>query len=103
MQWPSLRQMSTWQPPMNSKDEFRHALQLSPLRHSSTATTLPGLVVEQLRHFGVDPDSECGRVLGRLVRQLGAANCAAHELRALTVRTRGILNRQNATAWLEPK
>src|SRR5207244_2898757 len=87
IQLPPSHRMGTLAPPMDSKAEFKHALQLSPRRHSSAATTLPGLVEEQLRHFGVDPDSEGGRALGRLVQQLAAANCAAHELWELTVRT----------------
>jgi hypothetical protein len=99
----SLQRMSTLAPGMDSKEEFQHALQLSPLRHSSAATTLPELVIEQLRHFGVDPDSEGGRALGRLVRQLGAANCAAHELWELTVRTLGSLDRQDRIAWYNAK
>ena len=88
---------------MDRKAEFQHALQLSPLRHSSAATTLPELVDEQLRHFGVDPASEGGRALGRLVQQLGAANCAAHELWELTVRTLGSLDRQDRIAWFNAK
>src|SRR6202166_2889353 len=95
--------MSTLAPGMDSKEEFKHALQLSPLRHSSAATTLPGLVDEQLRHFGVDPDTEGGRALGRLVQQLGAANCAAHELWELTVRTLGSLDRQDRIRWVNGK
>jgi len=88
---------------MNANEEFRHALQLSPLRHSSAATTGAELIVEQLRHFGIDPASPGGQALGRLVGQLGAANAAAHELWALTTATLGQLDRQDRIAWYNAK
>ena len=86
---------------MSSKDEFRHVLQLSPLRNSSTATTPEELVDEQLRHFGIDPGSPGGEALARLVTQLGEANCAAHELWELTTQTLARLDR--ADAWPETR
>ena len=88
---------------MSGKDEFRHALQLSPLRNSSTASTTDDLVAEQLLHFGIDPGSAGGQALARLVSQLGAANCAAHELWELTTRTLGGLDRADRIAWFNAK
>lgn len=88
---------------MNNSEEFRHALQLSPLRHSSAATTTAELVTEQLGHFGIDPETPSGRALGRLVAQLGAANAAAHELWALTAETLSKLDRQDRIAWYNAK
>ena len=55
---------------MSGNNEFRHALQLSPLRNSSTATTTGDLVAEQLLHFGIDPGSAGGQALARLVSQI---------------------------------
>jgi O-acetylhomoserine (thiol)-lyase len=86
-----------------STDGFRHALQLSPLRNSSTATTTGELVAEQLRHFGIDPGSPGGEALARLVTQLGAANCAAHELWELTTKTLDRLDRADRIAWFNAK
>ncbi len=86
-----------------SKDGFRHALQLSPLRNSSTATTTEELVAEQLRHFGIDPESPGGQALARLVTQLGAANAAAHELWELTNQTLARLDRADRIAWYNAK
>jgi hypothetical protein len=49
-------------------------------RHSTQATTADELVAEQLAHFGISPDSPRGAALAELVRHLGAANGAAHEV-----------------------
>ncbi|MEM9412971.1 MAG: PLP-dependent transferase, partial [Planctomycetota bacterium] len=43
---------------------------LSPRRNSSTATTLDELVEDQLRHFGIDPNSDYGQTLDRVVRRM---------------------------------
>jgi len=88
---------------MNASEEFRHALQLSPLRHSSAAATTDELVAEQLAHFGIDSATPCGQALARLVRQLGAANAAAHELWVLTAETLGRLDRQDRISWFNAK
>ena len=88
---------------MSGNDEFRHALQLSPLRNSSTATTTGDLVAEQLLHFGIDPGSAGGQALARLVSQLGAANCAAHELWEITTQTLSGLDRADRIAWFNAK
>ena len=69
------------------RQEFKHALELSPLRHSSRATDTAGLVREQLLHFGIEPDSPYGIRLSRLVEQLCAANASAHDLWSLTSST----------------
>ena len=88
---------------MNDHDEFRHALQLSPLRHSSAATSSAELVDEQLRHFGIDPATPGGQALGRLVARLGAANAAAHELWELTTQTLDTLDRRDRISWYNAK
>ena len=43
---------------------------LSPRRNSSTATNLDELVAEQLTHFHIDPETEFGAALARLVRRM---------------------------------
>jgi len=77
--------------------------QLSPLRHTSTATTRTELTREQLGHFGVDPESAQGRALGELVEQLYTANVAAHELWSLTTATLGAMPRTDRIAWFNAK
>jgi O-acetylhomoserine (thiol)-lyase len=61
------------------------ARELSPRRNTSQATDLESLVVEQLRHFSIDPQSEFGQRLGQLAGSLYSANSSAHELWQLTV------------------
>ena len=43
---------------------------LSPLRNSTTATTLEELVDEQLEHFGISPTDEYGQTLRQIVSRL---------------------------------
>jgi O-acetylhomoserine (thiol)-lyase len=88
---------------LSGADQFRHALQLSPLRNSSAATTADDLVAEQLLHFGIDPGSPAGEALGRLVSLLGSANGAAHELWELTTQTLAGLDRADRIAWFNAK
>ena len=63
---------------VDSSDSFRHALQLSPLRNSSTATTAAELVAEQLRHFGIDPGSPGGLALGASGHAAGCGQLRPH-------------------------
>jgi cystathionine beta-lyase/cystathionine gamma-synthase len=86
-----------------SEPDLSHALQLSPLRHSSAATTADALVQEQLRHFGIDPASSHGIALAKLVASLGAANGAAHEIWRVTTQKLGELDRSDRIAWFNAK
>lgn len=43
---------------------------LSPRRNSSKAETLDELVLDQLEHFGVDPNSEYGSTLSKVVQRM---------------------------------
>jgi cystathionine beta-lyase/cystathionine gamma-synthase len=83
--------------------EFKHALELSPLRHSSRAADTAGLVREQLLHFGIEPDSPYGIRLAGLVEQLFAANSSAHELWELTASTLTSLDRSDRIACFNAK
>ena len=77
--------------------------ELSPLRHTSAAHGTQELVQEQLRHFGVDPESPHGRALGQLVRDIYGANARAHELWELTTRTLASLDRGDRISWFNAK
>jgi O-acetylhomoserine/O-acetylserine sulfhydrylase-like pyridoxal-dependent enzyme len=59
---------------------FKSALSLSPVRKSSTAKDLDGLVAEQLQHFQIDPDSEFGQHLAKLVASLLQSQGSVDEL-----------------------
>ncbi len=69
----------------NQDRSLGFARELSPRRNTSQATDLESLVVEQLRHFSIDPQSEFGQRLGQLAASLYSANSSAHELWQLTV------------------
>jgi O-acetylhomoserine (thiol)-lyase len=69
----------------NQDPSLGFARELSPRRNTSQATDLESLVVEQLRHFSIDPQSEFGQRLGQLAASLYSANSSAHELWQLTV------------------
>ena len=88
---------------MTSDASFLHACQLSPRRHSTDATTVDDLVGEQLTHFGISPDSPHGAALAELVRHLGAANSAAHEVWSQTAEVLSRLDRGDRIAWFNAK
>jgi O-acetylhomoserine/O-acetylserine sulfhydrylase-like pyridoxal-dependent enzyme len=50
--------------------EIDRMKKLSPQRNSTTATTLEELVEQQLIYFGIEPKSEYGQTLGRVVRRM---------------------------------
>jgi O-acetylhomoserine (thiol)-lyase len=77
--------------------------ELSPLRHTTVAHGTDELVQEQLRHFGINPESPQGRALGQLVRDIYGANARAHELWELTTRTLASLDRGDRIAWFNAK
>ncbi len=49
---------------------FQHAKSLSPVRNSSSATDIRGLVSEQLEHFQIDRESDLGRSLAQVAENL---------------------------------
>ena len=70
-------------------DEIIHDLQrmkkLSPQRNSTTATTLEELVEQQLNYFGIEPESEYGQTLGRIVERMYASQDDVEHLWKLTL------------------
>ena len=88
---------------MTPDASFLHARQLSPRRHSTEATTADDLVSEQLAHFGIRPDTPHGAALAELVRHLGAANGAAHEVWSQTTEVLSKLDRSDRIAWFNAK
>jgi cystathionine beta-lyase/cystathionine gamma-synthase len=83
--------------------EFEHAKQLSPLRRTTKATTIDGLVREQLEHFSIDPDSDLGRQLASLAGHIYAANVDLHQLWSSTVDSLAGLDRRDRIAWFNAK
>lgn len=79
------------------------ARQLSPLRHTTAAKGISALAVEQLGHFGIDPESPYGQALTRLTSCLYEANMAAHELWRITAETLDGLERKDRIAYFNAK
>lgn len=69
----------------HTQSEIENARELSPLRKTTTATTVKELVEEQLAHFSIDPNSAYGVKLGTLTEHIYSANAAAHDLWSVTV------------------
>jgi O-acetylhomoserine (thiol)-lyase len=77
--------------------------QLSPLRNSTEELTAEALAEEQLRHFGIDPATDYGRVLGDLATSLYRANASTHDLWHITVEALGGLDKSDRIAWFNSK
>lgn len=88
---------------MSSDNSFRTARQLSPRRSTTTATTIPGLVDEQLQHFSVDPNSEIGHILRDLCLHIYEANVDMHRLWEVTLKTLSKLERKDRVALFNAK
>jgi cystathionine beta-lyase/cystathionine gamma-synthase len=79
------------------------AAQLSPLRKTTSAGSIPELVREQLEHFSIDPESPAGAALGRLAEHVYAANVGVHELWTTSVNTLAGLDRRDRIALFNAK
>ena len=58
---------------------------LSPCRNSSTADNIDELVEDQLRHFGINPDSEYGSTLSRIVERMYSSQSDIEKLWEITL------------------
>jgi O-acetylhomoserine/O-acetylserine sulfhydrylase-like pyridoxal-dependent enzyme len=76
---------------------------LSPLRKSSVATDRDSLVAEQLRHFGLDPGSPIGVVVGRIAARLYDASVDLDLLWRLTLEQIARLDRSDRIACFNAK
>jgi len=86
-----------------SESDLQIARKLSPRRSTSTATTLDELVAEQLAHFAIDPKTELGATLGRLVGHIYGTNVELHHLWTLTMREMATLDRRDRIACFNAK
>ncbi|MDP9138833.1 MAG: PLP-dependent transferase [Pseudomonadota bacterium] len=80
-----------------------NARQLSPLRNTTAASAIDGLVEQQLRHFSIDPAGPFGEALARLTGNLYQANVAANDLWLATVETLAGLDRKDRVAYFNAK
>ena len=87
----------------SSDSELKVARELSPRRSTSTAQNIEDLIVEQLAHFSIAPQSDLGQALARFTGHLYRANVDLHHLWDLTVREMGNLDRRDRIAWFNAK
>ncbi len=76
---------------------------LSPRRKTTRAETAGELAAEQLLHFGIDPNSEYGRTLGRIAERLYESGADAQQLWRITVESIGGLDRSDRIAYFNAK
>jgi cystathionine beta-lyase/cystathionine gamma-synthase len=88
---------------MTEKISTNGARQLSPLRNTTAASTIPGLVDEQLAHFGIDAASDFGKSLARFATHLYESNVAVQDLMAITARQLSTIDRKDRVAWFNAK
>jgi O-acetylhomoserine (thiol)-lyase len=80
--------------------ELGAARELSPLRKTTSATSVDALVREQLLHFSLDPESPLGRELAQVAAHVYRANQAMHGLWDATVaRIAGLDRREKIAFW----
>ncbi len=76
---------------------------LSPRRKTTVALDTPGLVAEQLQHFGIRPDTEYGQTLGRIAGRLYESQADLERLWELTLTEIGKLDRADRIAYFNAK
>jgi hypothetical protein len=79
------------------------ARELSPRRNTTSATDIPALVDEQLRHFSIDPGTDFGKRLAALAGSLYTTNLAVHDLWAVTLRELASLDQRDRIARFNAK
>lgn len=86
-----------------SEDELRVMRSLSPRRKSTDASDVQSLVAEQLRHYHIDPATEYGQLLSRIVGRLYACSTDLDRLWKLTIETIDSLDRSDRVAYFNAK
>ncbi|MFQ5877354.1 MAG: PLP-dependent transferase [Acidobacteriota bacterium] len=83
--------------------DFDLAKQLSPLRKTTRASSVPELAREQLQHFGIDPHGPIGRRLADILEHVYLANAGLHHLWSETVKALARLDRGDRIAYFNAK
>jgi O-acetylhomoserine (thiol)-lyase len=92
----------TAEAPVSSQD-FAAAKLLSPRRRTSEATSLAELADEQLRHFGIDAESDYGRSLHSAALNLYRAQADVTRLWEITLGSIDGLDRSDRIAYFNAK
>lgn len=84
--------------PHAPRSDFALAREISPRRKTTGASDVAGLVAEQLAHFGIDPASDYGQVLGDLAGHLYSGHADMQRLWDVGVRELANLPREDRIA-----
>ena len=76
---------------------------LSPLRNSTQAIDIAGLVREQLAHFGIDPATSFGQQVSAVAERLYASQADVEQLWRETLAEIEQLDRRDRIAWFNAK
>jgi len=93
--------MST--PPQPIAETPPPSKRLSPRRNTTTATDVPQLVAEQLKHFGIDQQTEFGATLARIAQRLYEDYADIDRLWFITLESIGTLDRADRIAYFNAK
>jgi len=95
---------------MGAKRKNRHSghdlhvlRSMSPRRKSTAQCDVDALVVEQLAHYHIDPGSDYGRVLARIVARLYECSVDLDRLWRLTIEAIDSLDRSDRVAYFNAK
>ena len=83
--------------------DFQAMRKLSPRRRTTAAGDADALVAEQLAHFRIDPRSDYGQALARVVRRLYDCGSDLERLWRVTAETIDSLDRSDRVAWFNAK
>lgn len=83
--------------------DVRAMRKLSPRRRTTSADGADALVAEQLAHFRIDPGSDYGRTLARVVGRLYECGSDLDQLWRVTAETIDSLDRSDRIAWFNAK
>lgn len=89
--------------PIDADPVFDRTRALSPRRTTTAAQDNPGLVVEQLAHFGIDPESEFGKALADTAEHLYGCQHDIDRLWEVTVQSINGLDPDDRIAWFNAK
>jgi len=89
--------------PEEIPEGLRASRVLSPRRKTSTAESVAELALEQLEHFGIDPESRYGDALRRTAENLYRAQADVSELWKITRETIAGLDRKDRIAYFNAK
>ena len=89
--------------PSHDGHDLRVLRSMSPRRKSTELADVDALVAEQMAHYHIDPASDYGRVLARIVGRLYACSTDLDQLWRITIQTIDSLDRSDRVAYFNAK